>query len=114
MGGKLHSGSLLLLRSIQQLYIFTTTTIQRTFRVDFLDVEITWTLFILMVTAATCLFVRYHLKMLTDILTDTDRFWEPTFHIPLYIQFVREDSPLAVGARLLQFLVLIVSLVLLN
>ena len=41
-------------------------------------------------------------------------FQVPTFYIPLYFQFVRGDSPLAAGVRLLPFIVLMVFFGLLN
>ncbi|MCJ1303209.1 hypothetical protein MMC08_006017 [Hypocenomyce scalaris] len=88
-------GVLLLMFVLQQRFKIGTTKLQRTFPADFLNMKIMWILFFLMSAAATCVFV-------------------PTFYIPLYFQFVRGDSPLAAGVRLLPFIVLMVFFGLVN
>ena len=50
-------GVLLVLFGIQQRFAIGTTTLRRTFPVDFLSKKIMWILFILMAAAATCVFV---------------------------------------------------------
>ena len=111
-------GVLLLMFVLQQRFKIGTTKLQRTFPADFLNMKIMWILFFLMSAAATCVFVSFvsiytvcRLRV-TQLTVMTSQV--PTFYIPLYFQFVRGDSPLAAGVRLLPFIVLMVFFGLVN
>ncbi|RMD44861.1 hypothetical protein DV735_g318, partial [Chaetothyriales sp. CBS 134920] len=88
-------GVLLLLFGLQQAFKIGTTFEHRIFPADLLQMRIMWLLFALMSAAATCVFV-------------------PTFYIPILFQFVRGDSPLTAGVRLLPFICTMVFMGLLN
>ena len=61
-----------------------------------------------------CLCNFLYTPFLPRICADISTFQVPTFYIPLYFQFVRGDSPLEAGVRLLPFIVLMVFFGLLN
>ncbi|KAJ5191896.1 uncharacterized protein N7498_010881 [Penicillium cinerascens] len=82
-------GVLLLLFALQQRFTIGTTDTERIFPADFLRQPLMWLLFALMCSASTCVFI-------------------PTYYIPLYFQFVRGDSALTAGVRLLPFICLMV------
>ncbi|KIN06900.1 hypothetical protein OIDMADRAFT_150156 [Oidiodendron maius Zn] len=73
----------------QQKFSFLTTKTNRLFPGDFLRQYEMWLLFISMACASGAVFV-------------------PTYFIPLYFQFVRNDAPLTAGVRLLPFIVVMV------
>ena len=83
------TGIVLIAFCYQQKFSFLTTKTNRLFPGDFLRQYEMWLLFISMACASGAVFV-------------------PTYFIPLYFQFVRNDAPLTAGVRLLPFIVVMV------
>lgn len=83
------TGVALIAFCLQQKFTFLTSKKNRLFPADFLRIWDMWLQFICMACASTCVFV-------------------PTYFIPLYFQFVRSDTPLSAGVRLLPFIMVMV------
>ncbi|KAI9805868.1 MAG: hypothetical protein M1825_000482 [Sarcosagium campestre] len=86
------SGILFILFGFQQTYAIFTTIDQRLFPVDFLKSKMMLMLFVMTSCAVTIVYT-------------------PIFFIPLFFQFVRGDSALEAGVRLLPYVVFLVAFV---
>ena len=82
-------GVLFIIFGVQQVYIVFTTEERRIFPIHFLRHRSLLILFAMTSAAATCIFL-------------------PIFFIPIYFQFVRSDTALEAGVRLLPFVCLLV------
>ena len=89
------SGVLFILFGVQQVMTIFTTEERRIFPVHFLRKRSLLILFAMTSTAGTCIFL-------------------PIFYIPIYFQFVRSDSALEAGIRLLPFVCLLVFFCMVN
>ena len=89
------SGVLFILFGMQQVYTVFTTEARRIFPVHFLRRRSLLILFAMTSAAGTCIFL-------------------PIFFIPLYFQFVRSDTALEAGVRLLPFVCLLVFFCMVN
>ncbi|KAI9806472.1 MAG: hypothetical protein M1833_003659 [Piccolia ochrophora] len=89
------SGVLFIVFGLQQYYAILTTVEQRLFPLHFLKRKTMLILFAMTACAVTVVYT-------------------PIFFIPLFFQFVRGDSALDAGVRLLPFVVLLVAAVMLN
>jgi MFS family permease len=89
------SGVLWILFVIQQAYSIFTTPEHRLFPVEFVKSWEMCILFAQVAAAVTCAFI-------------------PTYFIPLFFQFARNDSALEAGVRLLPFVLILVSTVVFN
>jgi hypothetical protein len=89
------SGVLFILLGLQQKYALLTTIQRRVFPVEFLKSRSILILFAMTSAGGTALFV-------------------PIYMTPIYFQFVRTDSALEAGVRLLPFIMLLIFAVILN
>jgi MFS family permease len=89
------SGVLFILFGLQQVYTVLTNTEQRLFPVHFLKSRTMLILFTVTASAGTAVFL-------------------PVYFIPLFFQFVKQETPLEAAIRLLPFICLLVFAVLVN
>lgn len=89
------SGVLFVLFGVQQVYTIFTTEERRIFPIHFLRRRSLLILFAMTSAAGTCIFI-------------------PIFFIPIYFQFVRSDTALEAGVRLLPFVCLLVFFCMVN